>query len=568
MSFPFTNFDRQKSPKSRGVGSGAENEATFELFDRPVLAQQTVAATAAAAAVADTEPLGFGLSALVAATVTTTVAKTTTTSAVTASSTTTTTTATTATKLPAWVSSIKTTAIYSDVVSAVSDGTITYAELTKVFTDVASSLTSSKASLSSTQFADLKTLVSDLTNGVSTSSYLISVANSLVNGSKANATWTGGATTAVTLGNLASGSSATQFNELVGKWLLGTDLPSSRFTLSGYGTYSVSYSTVAKPLFASTGPTMNDVNQGYLGDCYLLSGLAEVADQNASMIKSMFADNGNGTYGVRFFVNGAATWVTVNNSLANGGTIFNYGGSDIWASLAEKAYTQLQASGAITGNVYNYGNSWTTIGNGGAPEFALAEITGASRITDFCSTKGSWTCNVYDASLSRVGYSTGLSNASVLSTLIADIAAGDDLILSSYTNAKDASGKTTLVANHAMSIYGYDKATGCLQIRNPWGTEPGQTWATTFEVSLATLMAAGDVITVDNVGGTTTTASATTTSGTATTVKSIADTSSIDATASLFAQSIASMPTDTSATATMSIALMSTATATMASPLC
>jgi hypothetical protein len=51
-----------------------------------------------------------------------------------------------------------------------------------------------------------------------------------------------------------------------------------------------------------------------------------------------------------------------------------------------------------------------------------------------------------------------------------------------------------------MSIYGYDASTGMLEIRNPWGTEPGQYWNTTFEVSLNTLLADGDWISADNAG--------------------------------------------------------------------
>ncbi len=51
-----------------------------------------------------------------------------------------------------------------------------------------------------------------------------------------------------------------------------------------------------------------------------------------------------------------------------------------------------------------------------------------------------------------------------------------------------------------MSIYGYDGPTGMLEIRNPWGSMKGQTWDTTFEVGLSTLLADGDSITVDNVG--------------------------------------------------------------------
>ena len=65
----------------------------------------------------------------------------------------------------------------------------------------------------------------------------------------------------------------------------------------------------------------------------------------------MITNNGNNTYGVRFFVNGTAEYVTVNNDLADGGTEFN-SATDIWASLIEKAYAQTQASGVITGNTH------------------------------------------------------------------------------------------------------------------------------------------------------------------------------------------------------------------------
>jgi Carboxypeptidase Taq (M32) metallopeptidase len=67
-------------------------------------------------------------------------------------------------------------------------------------------------------------------------------------------------------GNLAVGSSATQLSELIGKWFLGTDLPSSTVTMSGYPSFSISYSAGSAPLFGSNGPNISDINQGYLGD--------------------------------------------------------------------------------------------------------------------------------------------------------------------------------------------------------------------------------------------------------------------------------------------------------------
>jgi len=402
------------------------------------------------------------------------------------------------TAAPAWVSKLSTASLAADMAAADVNGTVSYAGLKTLLTDLDTTLANSKTTLTSAEFADLKTIAANLNNGMSTSSYLTSVMNAIVNGSTENKTWTGGAAKSITLGNLAVGSSATQLSDLIGKWVLGTDLPSSSVSMDGQS-FSVTYSTSSNAVFGAAGPSMNDINQGYLGDCYLLSSLAEVAKQDAGDITSMFTSNGNNTYGIRFYVGGVADYITVNTSLADGGNVFN-SATDIWASLAEKAYAQLQAAGPLTGNSINDGNSWSTIGNGGAPEEALEEITGATAITDFRASGSNWSSVVYNQSFGVTGSSSGNATAAVLSTLASDLAKGDDAVLSSWTNAYDSSGRQTLVASHAMSIYGYDSTTGMVEIRNPWGTEAGQTWDTTFEVSLTTLLADGDTITVDNAG--------------------------------------------------------------------
>ncbi len=403
-----------------------------------------------------------------------------------------------ATAVPSWVNALSTASIVADMAAADVNGTATYSGLLKVLTDLDATLASSGTKLTSAELSDLKTIAANLNNGMATSSYLTYAVNALVDGNAADAIWTGGSASSTTLGNLAVGSSATQLSDLIGKWFLGTDLPSSQVNMSGYAPFSVSYSASSNPLFGSSGPSMNDINQGYLGDCFFLSSLAEVADKDPSLITSMFCANGNNTYGVRFYVDGTAEYITVNTQLADGGTIFNYA-TDIWASLAEKAYAQLQAGGAVTGNTIS-GDSWSAIGNGGYPAYALEEITGASAITNFSASGSTWSTAVYNSSFGLTKYSNGSSTATVLGVLAADLAAGDDLILSSYTNATDSAGRTTLVADHAMSIYGYDTTTNMLEIRNPWGTEAGQYWDTTFEVSLSTLLADGDVITADNMG--------------------------------------------------------------------
>ncbi|MDU3132550.1 MAG: peptidase C2, partial [Bradyrhizobium sp.] len=196
----------------------------------------------------------------VAATVTTSSTSTATkTAAPTTSTATVAATTTTKTTVPAWVNTLTNAQIKADMTAAITNGTVTYAGLLKVFTDVDASLAATKTKLSASQFADLKTIAANLNNGVSTSSYLTYITQAFVNGNAANATWTGGAASSVALGNLATGSTELQFAELIGKWFLGTDLPSSKVVL-GSTQFSVSDSNVTKPLFATGGASLNDIN--------------------------------------------------------------------------------------------------------------------------------------------------------------------------------------------------------------------------------------------------------------------------------------------------------------------
>ena len=120
------------------------------------------------------------------------------------------------------------------------------------------------------------------------------------------------------------------------------------------------YEPSALPLYGpeAGGPSRADVNQWGVYDCYLEASLAAVATQNPTAIKNMITDNGDGTYGVRFYWNGEARYVTVDNELAvDGGTdAFHKDGfyfntappnGGIWASLVEQAYAEVQTQGYI-----------------------------------------------------------------------------------------------------------------------------------------------------------------------------------------------------------------------------
>jgi hypothetical protein len=142
------------------------------------------------------------------------------------------------------------------------------------------------------------------------------------------------------------------------------------------------------------------IKQGGIGDCYFLAGLGEVALRSPQAIRSMFIDNGDGTFTVRFFKGAVADYVTVDRSLpVNTSGQFVYDGTFaaannssnvLWAALAEKAYVQENASGWIgQDGSYSYnGMDATHDGiNGGDCGLAMSQVYGsASTWTSMGST--------------------------------------------------------------------------------------------------------------------------------------------------------------------------------------
>jgi Ca2+-binding RTX toxin-like protein len=96
------------------------------------------------------------------------------------------------------------------------------------------------------------------------------------------------------------------------------------------------------PLFASDGPSMDDVFQGEIGDCYFVASLSAIAKARPEIIKKMVVDLGDGTYAVRFYRNGTPTFVRVDADLwvQNGVPIYAGLGHEgsTWVAIIEKAY--------------------------------------------------------------------------------------------------------------------------------------------------------------------------------------------------------------------------------------
>ena len=107
--------------------------------------------------------------------------------------------------------------------------------------------------MTATKFSALQTLASMLnqSGGLSTSAYVQQIADDVIHGNSANAYWNGGSSTATKLGNLSAKSTQTQVNELIGKWFLGTDLPSLSLSAIGESNLNPTYKTSTLPLYGA-----------------------------------------------------------------------------------------------------------------------------------------------------------------------------------------------------------------------------------------------------------------------------------------------------------------------------
>ena len=311
------------------------------------------------------------------------------------------------------------------------DGVLDRGDMLGIFAQV-----SKDGKVSTQEFSDLQKLVAN-TKFFAGYDYVDVLATHVISADPANATYQG-----TVLGSLKAGSSSSQLDLLVNKWFRGTDHPS---TMSG-----VTYQKAAGSLFPHA-PTYTDVHQGYLGDCYFVASLGETALVNPSLITSMFIVNGDGSYTVRFYHNGKADYVTVDSMLpatSAGNLVYDGLGQNVrdknaslWVPLAEKAYTQIDASGWLRADLGDLGhNSYSAIA-GGYMTDALTQITDH-----------------------RAGYWAVDKN-----TFTAAYNAHDLITFGSVTSPVDRG----VVGNHAYAVVGYNASTQMVTLFNPWGINNG-----------------------------------------------------------------------------------------------
>jgi len=228
--------------------------------------------------------------------------------------------------------------------------------------------------------------------------------------------------------------SITAFNLGVSLEIQGQNLTDPATTYS-YANYN------SRPLFVDT-PEFNDVQQGYLGDCYFLAAVGSLAYSDpgdyaagtAGVIQEMIAPLGDGSYAVRFYNGSTPVYVRVDGDLPVYGSRLIFADltpdGETWVALAEKAYAQFAGA-----------NSYANI-EGGYMFVVYNQVTGVT---------SSWKY-------------TSATSASELESLLG---AGRAL------SAASATDSYPIVGGHAyeiLDVYQQDGQT-YVTLYNPWGVD-------------------------------------------------------------------------------------------------
>jgi hypothetical protein len=202
---------------------------------------------------------------------------------------------------------------------------------------------------------------------------------------------------------------------------------------------SIKYQSFASdPLFAPGGPSISDVNQGELGDCYLLATLSSVASTDPTLIKNDIMVDGNGIYTITLGSGSSVKHINVTADLPvepDGSVAYAQLGNDncLWVALMEKAYVEYAASKA--------------------PSYAAIQ--------------GGWMSSAFTAlGLKSQNIFSSTNGTTLLATLKTDLAQGDFVTFG--TNATLPTD-SPLIAGHAYEIDAVNTAGTQLTLRNPWG---------------------------------------------------------------------------------------------------
>lgn len=213
-----------------------------------------------------------------------------------------------------------------------------------------------------------------------------------------------------------------------------------------------------------------DVDQGRVGDCYLLASLAAISLHNPEAIRDMIRDNGDGTYTVTLYdrpglfsseFRPVEVVVEPDFPLEDGDPVFARAGDaidgeqELWPMLVEKAYAQHHGG---------YGRI-----SGGWGDVAMEELTGVD------STRYSPDSMSFEDLIGHYEEGHAITASSLHEW---EIRVGDEQILD-IPDASDVNPLfhddrfpgNSLSTDHEYYVTGVDSQAQTVSIRNPWGWE-------------------------------------------------------------------------------------------------
>jgi hypothetical protein len=116
----------------------------------------------------------------------------------------------------------------------------------------------------------------------------------------------------------------------------------------------------ANPLFPTTGPVADDIDQNSVSDCYFLAPLSSIAKTSPHVIRESIVDLGDGTFAVQLRRDGNSRFVRVDGDLpVNASNRPIYAGlgtqNSVWGAMMEKAWAFFRNStGTYAGAAWGY----------------------------------------------------------------------------------------------------------------------------------------------------------------------------------------------------------------------
>ena len=220
------------------------------------------------------------------------------------------------------------------------------------------------------------------------------------------------------------------------------------------------------PLFAHE-PTINDLRQGKVSNCWMVAGTTALIDLDPSIIKNCMKDNGDGTVTVRLYNTKmdleagkpvvCPVYVKVKKEvprLDTGGVILTDG--PLWMSILERALAHIgrEHKRGYRSLWHGRGGDWIAMLTGKQPQ-KVASQAGLERPDLVLNEKQPGTTN--------------LENPAVLDSLFWDIAnAKKNQVIYSYGSVEKASAGMN--AGHAYTVLGAEEVDGVRYVimRNPY----------------------------------------------------------------------------------------------------